>query len=71
MNNAYELRAKLLKEVTDLMTQQYAANMQAYQDLAKSNTKTFEQLMGMIPQYPTADQIVEEAKKFYAFVNTK
>lgn len=71
MANPFELRAELLKQATDIMTTQYAANMQAYHDLAKANTKSFEEMIALMPKAPTIDEIITEATKFYDFVNMK
>lgn len=61
--NPFEIRADLLKMAQDYLVEQYHANlnfMREFQDKAVETMAT--------PVYPTMDNILEQAQKFYSFV---
>lgn len=75
MKNPFELRADLLKQAQDLLEGQFEANTKfAYEAMLKSvkvGTEYAETLQKMLPKYPTSDEVLAQAKKFYSFVETK
>lgn len=74
--NPFELRADLLKQAQDLLESQYDAQVdfatKAFFALAKEGTATMENFKQYAPKFPTPEDVLKQAKEFYAFVsNTK
>jgi hypothetical protein len=63
--NPFELRSHLLSVSKDLLTQQYEAGIKAL-EMTKKVTELNNKDM---PQFPTADEIVEQAIKFNQFIS--
>ena len=75
MKNPFEIRADILKQAQDLLEGQFEANTkfayEAMTKLVKSGAETAESFQKLLPKYPTSDEILAQAKKFYSFVETK
>lgn len=68
--NGYEIRTQVLELAKDLAQFEYSAKFQAAEVTAKRDAKTGEMITTVeFPKVPGADQILEAAEKFYAFVN--
>lgn len=62
--NPFEIRADLLKMAQDYLVEQYHANLEFMREF---NSKATEAALTP-PVYPTMDNILEQAQKFYSFV---
>lgn len=75
MKNPFELRADCLKQAQDLLEGQYKAAEKVasdmFFDLMDKGFKTAKDMAEYMPKYPTHDEIMAQAKKFYEFVSTK
>ncbi len=71
----FELRADLLKQAQDLLESQYDAQIdfatKAFFALVKEGTATVENFKQFTPKFPTSEDVLKQAKEFYAFVNQK
>ena len=71
----FEIRADILKQAQDLLEAQYDANVkfasEAFFKLTKEGNATMEEIMALVPKFPTAEDVMNQAKEFYSFVSTK
>lgn len=71
----FELRADLLKQAQDLLESQYDAQVdfatKAFFALVKDGAATVENFKQFTPKFPTSEDVLKQAKEFYAFVNQK
>ena len=71
----FEIRADILKQAQDLLESQYEANIkfatESFFKLVKDGTATMETLEDYMPKFPTAADVMNQAKEFYSFVSTK
>jgi hypothetical protein len=74
--NPYELRATILQQAQDHLEKQYEANFKylcdTFQSISKENfdaKKIIDDAVSNMSKYPTSDQIMAQATKFYSFVN--
>lgn len=74
MKNPFELRYDLISLAHDHLEAQYYSNVKLAQTLVEAAittgtevTSAFEKFM---PKYPTIEDVLKEAKKFYTFVDT-
>lgn len=71
----FELRADLLKQAQELLESQYDAQVEfatkAFFALVKEGTATADNFKQFTPKFPTAEDVLKQAKEFYAFVNQK
>ena len=65
--NPYELRLDLLQLAYDICMERHRAN---FAEKYNSAMSTREGLVGM-PTSPTTEEVIEEAKKLYSFVEKK
>ena len=74
MKSPFELRTELLAQAQDHLTKQYEANLEFATDMMykmyKEGIATAQQLTDATPAFPTTEEILEQAKKWYSFVNT-
>lgn len=73
--NPFEIRADLLKQAQDHLENQYDANVKflsdMYFELVKAGSKTMDEFQAAMPKYPGMDEVIEQAKKLYNFVDSK
>ena len=71
----FEIRADILKQAQDLLESQYEANVKfasdAFFKLVKDGSASLESLDDLMPKFPTAEDIMKQAKEFYSFVSNK
>lgn len=68
----FEIRADLLKQAQDFLVAQYIANTEFYAKTVAELTKQGNDIAdALIPKYPSIQDVLNEAKKFYSFVTTK
>jgi len=71
----FELRAELLRQAQNLLESQYDAQIdfatKAFYALVKEGTATADNFKQFTPKFPTTEDILKQAKEFYAFVNAK
>ena len=68
-SNPYELRAGLLGQAEGILTHRYHAENEKLRYLCDTHKIDVETVKW--PKPPTSDQIIAEAEKLYAFVQTK
>lgn len=75
MKNPFEIRADVLKQAQDLLEKQFEANTKfafdTFTKLIKSGHETMENMQAYMPKFPSSEDILAQAKKFYSFVETK
>lgn len=64
--NPFEIRTDLLKMAQDHLISQYHANVDFMREFS---TKVADAVVEA-PKYPTLEDIMEQAQKFYTFVST-
>ena len=73
MKSPFELRTDLLAQAQEHLTKQYEANLEFATDvmykLYKEGMASTQELAKATPTFPTTEEILEQAKKWYAFVN--
>ena len=73
--NPFEIRAQLLEMSKSYLDKQFEINTefarQAFDTALKNGLKAQEQYQEFMPKMYTIDQVVEQAKKLYGFVNSK
>jgi len=73
--NPFEIRAQLLEMSKSYLDKQFEINTefarQAFDAAVKNGMKAQEQYQEFMPKMYTMDQVVEQAKKLYGFVNSK
>ena len=71
----FEIRADVLKQAQDLLESQYDANVkfasEAFFKLLKEGPTSMEALEALLPKFPTAEDVMKQAKEFYSFVSSK
>lgn len=71
MANPYEIRADLLKQAQELLQAQYDFNYKVFVEATKVATAAIcdaEKILPKIPNFPSTEDIIKEADKFYSFV---
>ena len=70
----FELRTELLAQAQEHLTKQYEANLEFATDamykLYKEGMASTQELAKSVPVFPTTEEILAQAKKWYLFVNT-
>lgn len=68
--NGYEIRTEILEMAKGLITEEYHAKYQGWEQTVKRDEKTGQLVttVGM-PEFPGLDKILETAGKMYEFVN--
>ena len=73
MKNPFELRYDLLALTQEHLETQYHANVKLAQALIEAaiaaGTDSAEAITKFMPKFPTIEDILKEAKKFYTFVD--
>lgn len=68
----FELRTDILQMAKEYLENQFQNNLANYQIWLDTMTKigkvTFEELQKYAPKYPTSEEILAQAAKFYDFV---
>ena len=71
----FEIRADILKQAQDLLESQYDANVkfasEAFFKLVKDGSSSMEALEDFMPKFPTAEDVMKQAREFYSFVSSK
>lgn len=75
MKSPFELRYDLLALATEHLNTQYQANVKFAQNLieqaiAEGASEDKASKMYVLPKFPSIEDILAEAKKFYTFVDT-
>lgn len=74
MKNPFELRYDLIALAHDHLEAQYNANVKFAQTMIeeaiKSGSTVIDAVSKYMPAFPTIEDVVKEAKKFYNFVDT-
>jgi len=65
----YELRAGLLGQAEGILNHQYHAKLEELREKLKLGLVSQEEIT--FPRCPTSEEIIAEAEKLYAFVQTK
>lgn len=65
--NPFEIRTDLLKMAQEYLTDQYHANVDFVREFNSKATEAVESVI--MPAYPSMDNILEQAQKFYSFVS--
>jgi hypothetical protein len=68
--NGYEIRTKVLEMAQDNIWNDYHAKFAGWEQTVKRDQETGEIVNEVkLPDVPGADEVLEAAEKFYAFVN--
>jgi len=74
MKNAFELRYDLIALAHDHLESQFNANVKFAQAMIESAIASGKEVAAamadFMPKYPTVEDVLKEAKKFYNFVDT-
>jgi len=74
MKNPFELRYDIIALAHDHLEAQHLANVKFAQTLVEeafaAGTSMTDALAKYMPKYPSIDEVLKEAKKFYNFVDT-
>lgn len=74
MKNPFELRYDLIALAHDHLESQYNANVKLAQTMIEAaieaGTSMVDAMTKFMPKYPTIEDVLKEAKKFYTFVDT-
>ena len=75
MKSPFEIRSDILKQAQDHLEAQYEANVKfatdAFFTMVKEGNMSLEAYQKQMPKFPTADEVMAQATKFYSFVTTK
>lgn len=72
MANPFEIRADLLKQAQELLQAQYDFSYKVFVEATKTASTAIvdaEKILPKIPNFPTTEDIIKEANKFYDFVS--
>ncbi|NBP59091.1 hypothetical protein EBU71_21580 [bacterium] len=73
--NPFEIRAQLLKMSKDYLDRQFDVNTEftrrAFEEMAKSGQDIMKKYEELAPKMYTFEDVIEQAKKLYGFVNSK
>lgn len=72
MKNPYEIRTELITQAQKHLTEQYEANLTFATDIVfklyQEGLATASELAAATPKFPSIEDVLEQAKKFYKFV---
>lgn len=75
MKSPYEIRLECLKYSQDLLSAQYEAAEKVatdtFFDLMDKGLKTSKDMADFMPKFPSIEDVLKEASKYYGFVSTK
>jgi len=73
--NPFEIRDQLLKMSKDYLDKQFEVNTEftrrAFEEMAKSGQDIMQKYQEFTPKMYTFEDVIEQAKKLYSFVNSK
>jgi hypothetical protein len=73
--NPFEIRAQLLKMSKDYLDKQFEVNTEftrrAFEEMAKSGQDIMQKYQEYAPKMYTFEDVIDQAKKLYGFVNSK
>ena len=70
MSNPFQIRTDILAMAKDYMDAQYKLNLETYQKAIELG-ETFKAELPEVPKMYTVEEMLEQAKKMYSFVETK
>lgn len=75
MKSPYEIRLECIKQAQDLLSGQYEAAEKVaadtFFDMMDKGLKTYKDMAAFMPKFPTIEDVLKEANKFYGFVSTR